>query len=116
MKSRLSRKVVFPHRAILILGALISLCASDSAGSRLFPLPTAGTHTEVGEFSFEGCSCVSGNPDQNREPNAYLQMVASSQYRTRDCHHQGQQATQSPDGFCQPQLSSLITTPDTDAP
>ena len=116
MKSRLSRNAVFLQRAILVVGALLCLCVSDSAGPRLFPLPTAGTNTELGEFSFDGCSYVSGNPDQNREPNAYLQMVAASQYRARDCHHHGQQATHAPHGFCQPQPSSLTTTPDTYAP
>jgi hypothetical protein len=116
MKSRLNTNALFPHRAILVLGALLCLCISDSAGPRLFPLPTAGTNPEVSESSLQGCAYASRTPDQNREPNAYLQMVAASQYRARDCHHHGQQATHAPHGFCQPQLSSLTTTPDTYAP
>ena len=117
MKTRLRRNPVFANRAILVLGALLCLCVSDSAGPRLFPLPAvAGVKVEAEAFSAETSAGISQTRDQKRETHAYLQMVAASLYRTRDCHSQGQLATHSPTSSCQSQSTDLITTPETYAP
>ena len=117
MKTRLSENPVFAKRAILVLGVLLCLCVSDSAGPRLFPLPaSAGVNVEAEAFSAASCLGVSQTQNQNREPHAYLQMVAASQYRARDCHSQGQLATHAPHRFCQSQSTALITTAETYAP
>ena len=107
-KSRL-----FSRRAILFAGTLLCLCASDSAGLRLLPLPESGLPLAVSALPHE---YASRTPSPNREPGTYLQMVAGSLYRARDRHYYVQPATHAPVASCQLQPSSLTTTPELYAP
>ena len=104
------------HRAVLVIGALLCLCVSDSAGPRLVPLPALSVTLEARSFSPETGANASRIPTPTRGPNAYLQMVAASQYRSRDYHCHVQPATHAPQAFCQTQPGNLATTPDTYAP
>lgn len=116
MNEARSKAKSFGHRAILVIGALLCLCVSDSAGPRLVPLPALSLVFPVSAFSLETGPSALQTPTPSREPSAYLQMVAGSQYRPRDYHHHSQLSTHTPQAFCQLQPSNLATTPETYAP
>lgn len=116
MKQASSKTGLFWSRAILVVGALLCLCVSDSAGPRLLPLPAPCVPLAFSAFLPNSGACASRTPSPNREPNTYLQMVASSHYRARDRHHQVQAATHAPESSYQLQPSNLATTPETYAP
>ncbi len=83
------------NRAILVVGALICLCLSDSAGPRLLPLP-ASTLIAVNPFTLDSNLWTSRAPDPSSELNTHIEMVSGSQYRTRDRHHHVQPALHAP--------------------
>ena len=116
MKQTSSKIGLFWRRTFFVLGALLCLCVSDSAGLRLLPLPAPNVILTVQAFSPESADWASRTPSPNREPTAYLQMVAGSQYRARDYHYNAQPATHAPQTFCQLQPSNLANTPETYAP
>ena len=101
------------RRAVFVVGALLCLCVSDSAGPRLLPLPALSVPPAVSTFRPAGDGCLSRSPSPNREPNAYFQMVAGSHHRGRDRQHDVQPMAHPPAVSCQLQPSALATTPDT---
>jgi hypothetical protein len=106
MKIRGSKGLSLRQRALVIAGALFSLCISASVGPRLLPLPNlsfAASFKPALNTAFSS-SRTPGNTKQN----AHIQMSAGSQYRTRDRDQQvqvGAHATQTPLSF-----ASLIRT------
>lgn len=104
---------LFWRRAILVVGALLSLCVSDSAGPRLLPLPAQGVPVAVNGFAANRDSRTSPTPNPNREPNTYFQMLAGSQYRARDRHRHVQPATHAPEASVDLKPSSSTTTTET---
>ena len=101
------------RRAILVVGALLSLCVSDSAGPRLLPLPALCVSFTVNGFSANSDTRTSPTPNPNREPSTYLQMLVGSQYRARDRHHHVQPATHAPEASVDLKPSSFTTTIET---
>ena len=117
MKQPTSKIKYFSRRGIFVVGALLCLCVSDSAGPRLLPLPAPSVSATLATFSLDsGGARASRSPSPNKEPNAYLQMVAGSQYRGRDNQYHVQPATHAPQTSCQLQPNNLATTPETYAP
>ena len=115
MKQATSRIRCFGRRGVFVIGALLCLCASDSAGLRLLPLP-AFSDVTLSTFPLDSRgSRASRSPSSNREPNAYLEMVAGSHYRVRDYQSTGQTATHSPELFCKLQPTPVAITPETSA-
>lgn len=106
------KSVLFSRRALLVFGALLCLCASDSAGPRLLPLPALNVTSTVRTFSPDSTG-ASRRPSPNKEPNVYLQMVAGSQYRARDYQSDAQPATPALQASCQLQANALATAPET---
>lgn len=94
MRLQSTTREIFRQRAILILGALVSLCVSDSAGPRLLPLPN--TITAASTVSFSSSEFVLPAP-QNSERTAHMAMIAGLQYRQRDSHQHTQPATIAPE-------------------
>jgi hypothetical protein len=88
------KPLFFWQRAILILGALGSLCVSDSAGPRLLPLPNPTPAEATVSFSAENFASPA---PQSGERTAYMAMIAGLQYRPRDSHQQTQPATLAPE-------------------
>lgn len=82
------------QRALLILGALGSLCVSDSAGPRLLPLPNPTTAEAT--VSFSAADFASPAP-QSSERTAHMAMIAGQQYRVRDRHQHIQPAILAPE-------------------
>lgn len=87
---------LFWKRLILVVGALVCLCISDSAGPRLLPLPAPTLVVAVKSVSLISSPCASQIPGPSREPSPYFEMVTGSQYRARDRHHHTQPATHAP--------------------
>jgi hypothetical protein len=116
MKQPRSKTRLYYHRAILVVGALLCLCVSDSAGPRLLPLFTPSEVFAVKPFPLDNCPWASRVPNSNREPSPYIEMVVGSQYRVRDRHHEVQPATHSPKTSLQLQPSNLADAPETYAP
>lgn len=110
MKQARGKPSLFWCRPTLFVGLLLSLCASDSAGLRLLPLPAASGALDVDLF--QRLSGASRTPGPNREPSNYLQMVAGSQYRARVRHDQMQLATHAPETSCQLPPSNAAATCD----
>lgn len=102
-------------RAILVVGGLLSLCISDSAGPRLLPLPLTTPTVATSSFYPNSNPHASRIPGPNREPTPHFEMVGA-QYRARDGHHQVQLATHAPQTSLQLQLVNLAGTPSTYAP
>ena len=90
------------QRAILILGALGSLCVSDSAGPRLLPLPNPKTAEAA--VSLSAADLASPAP-RSSERTAHMAMIAGLHYRARDRQHHIQPATLAPE-----QLSNVPPT------
>lgn len=115
MRQSRNKAGLFWHRAIVVAGALVCLCISDSAGPRLLPLPPT-LIVVVNSFSLASGPCASRIPGPNREPSPHFEMVARAQYRARDRHHQVQPATHAPQASLQLQPINLARTPVTYAP
>ena len=103
----------FLRRAILVVGALLSLCVSDSAGPRLLPLPSLSVPLTVNGFAANSDTHTSPTPNRNREPNTYFQMVAGSQYRARDRHCHAQPIAHAPEASVDLKPSSFTTSTET---
>ena len=83
-------------RALLIIGALISLCLSDTVGPRLLPLPVtelATTAPAEGWPSPE--TTASRTPPSSKGLGSRVDMAASSQNRAGVDHKHMQEAAQS---------------------
>ena len=114
MKYPSSKIRYFELRRVFVVGALLCLCVSDSAGPRLLPLPAPSVTLTM--FSLDAGARALRTSSSNIEPSAYLQMVAGSQYRARDYHYHGQTATHAAQLFCKLQSINVATTPQTYAP
>jgi hypothetical protein len=102
---------LFWQRAVLVVGALLCLCVSDSAGPRLLPLPVPSPTIAVSVFPPDTCPGASQRPSPQRESNTYNKIVAGSQYRTRERHHHVQPATHAPQTSIQLQPTNLASAP-----
>lgn len=81
-------------RAILVVGVLLCLCASDSVGPRLLPLP-AQDPAQVKNVSSADEHSVSRLP-ASKKSGAYSKIVAPSGTRSRAQHTQVDTATHAP--------------------
>ena len=81
-------------RALLIIGALVSLCLSDTVGPRLLPLPVSEVITIT---SAEGQQATelsaSSGPVPTKGVSPRVEMVATAQNRAGADHQHGQVAT-----------------------
>lgn len=116
MKLAGKRVLLFWQRTLLVVGALLCLCVSDSAGPRLLPLPGPSSTIAVSVFPADNCPSASQQPSPERESNTYNKIVAGSQYRARERHHHVQSATPAPQTFVQPQPTNLASAPTIYAP
>jgi hypothetical protein len=102
---------LYCHRAMLVVGALLCLCVSDSAGPRLLPFPLPSPTIAVSVFPPDTCPGASQQPSPQRESNTYNKIVAGSQYRTRERHDHVQPATHAPQTYIQLQPTNLASVP-----
>lgn len=110
------KRRLFWSRAILLGGALLCLCVSESSGLRLLPLPATGDTFKVQSLAAVSGDSASRTPTPNREPSPYLQMVTGSQYRARDRNYCVQVATHAPAAAYKLQSRGALTTPETYSP
>lgn len=106
----------FWQRSILIVGALLCLCVSDSAGPRLRPLPSLSVPIAVSKYPLNRTACASEAPRRDREPSAYNKIVAGTQYRARERDDKVQPATHAPQTSLQLQTTNLAGLPAIYAP
>jgi hypothetical protein len=79
------------QQTIVVIGALICLCASDSAGLRLLPLPALSALV-VSSSSRDDNPGASQSPSRKNDGNTHIEMLAS-QYRSREGDNHEQPAT-----------------------
>lgn len=94
MRLASTRHWIFCRRAILIIGALGTLCVSDSAGLRLLPLPNPTVAEATVSFSAEDFASPA---PQSSGRTAHMAMIAGQQYRVRDRHQHIQPAILAPE-------------------
>lgn len=104
------------NRAVLVVGALLCLCVSDSAGPRLLPLPTLNVPLAVNQCTLNSGTGLSGTHNRETGPNAYIEMVVGSQYRGRDRHQQVTPTTHAPLASLQLKPGNLKSAPETYPP
>jgi hypothetical protein len=85
-------------RALLIIGALISLCLSDTVGPRLLPLPVSEIVTAFaeGQPGIEPAASRAPSPTKNSSPR--VEMAATAQNRAGADHKHVQAAVHAPRG------------------
>lgn len=85
-------------RSLLIIGALISLCLSDSVGPRLLPLPVLQvvTASPGGQQGIEPTASRVPSPTKGSSPR--VEMAAAPQNRASGGHQHVQVATHAPTG------------------
>jgi len=95
-------------RALLILGALVSLCLSDSVGPRLMPLPVS----EVVAASAGAKLCdefaASRAPSSTKGLITRMEMAATAQNRASARHQQMQTATHAAQGMFEAPAVSIL--------
>jgi hypothetical protein len=96
MKQASGKAGVFSHRAITVLGALFCLCASDSAGPRLLPLPALNIAVAGNPCASKSGNGASRTPTPGNEPTAHIEILGGCQYRGRDRQQQSPPATHAP--------------------
>ena len=101
------------ERALLIVWALFCLCVSDSAGPRLLPLPNLSESNF--RIALNRGIATTRTPSPAKDQSPYIEMLAGSQYRTRDYNNE-QIATHSPQGDSQLCCPTLTSAPATYAP
>jgi len=98
-------------RALLIIGALISLCLSDTVGPRLLPLPVS----EVVIASADGHSgaepAASRAPSPTKDASPRVEMAATAQNRAGADYRHGQVATHALRGVIEPPRGVILDTP-----
>lgn len=78
------------QRGVLVIGALICLCLSDSVGPRLLPLPAL---SKVEGFERLKCETrASRTPNPSRDSKRRIEIMVGSQYRPGDSHSEPQAA------------------------
>lgn len=73
---------------VLIVGALLCLCISDSVGPRLLPLPNLVTFAANATRTI---IAASQSPSHDQEHNPHMEMWVGTQYRSRDRSDHAQQ-------------------------
>ena len=106
MRIRIGKNLLLKGKAVLIIAVLLCLCASDSVGPRLLPLPNVSVVTAF-SVSPSSLFLASQAPGPTKEQNAYSEMLAGSQYRTRDRHSDDQVGTHAPQGALSSHPSNL---------
>jgi hypothetical protein len=81
-------------RAILIIGALLSLCLSDTVGPRLLPLPVSEIVTVASAEVHQGTEFAAlSAPAPTKGASPRIEMAATAQNRAGADHKHGQVAT-----------------------
>lgn len=78
MASVSTRQSPFAVRALVVLGALLSLCVSDSVGPRLLPLPTA---SERAAFERQSLDDAEVSPAPSRENTEVVRVAMAAPAR-----------------------------------
>ena len=86
-------------RALLIIGALISLCLSDGVGPRLMPLPVPEAARASAEVPQGNAPTASRVPSPVKGSTSRVEMAATAQNRAGARHQQSQTATHAPQGM-----------------
>ena len=73
-------------RALVVLGALLSLCVSDSVGPRLLPLPAASERTPVQGQAYEFADASSA-PTREHPAIVRVAMAAPARKQAHDVQH-----------------------------
>jgi hypothetical protein len=98
-------------RALLIIGALISLCLSDTVGPRLLPLPISELATTASAEAWTGPElAASRTPPSSKGLGPRVDMAATSQNRAGADHRHAQVATHSPRGVLQAPAGIILGT------
>lgn len=111
MKQTVSKRWMFWNRAILVVGALVCLCLSDSVGPRLLPLPTLVEPAAGSLVQLDSGPRASRAPNSKSAGNTRIEMAPGRQYRARDRHHHLQPATAAPQAWLQLQPTKLAVAP-----
>jgi hypothetical protein len=82
-------------RALLIIGAVISLCVSDNVGPRLLPLPAVTEQASEADPSGRG-RAASRAPSRHRTEGGRVEMVSATQSRAGDARQSPQAAPHAP--------------------
>lgn len=83
-------------RALLIIGALVSLCLSDSVGPRLMPLPVSEISTTSVERQQGIDPKASRAPTSTKGSKPWVEMASTAPNRAGARHKQVQPATHAP--------------------
>ena len=86
-------------RALLIIGALVSLCLSDGVGPRLMPLPVSDAATASAEAQQGIDPAASRAPSPKKGSGPRIEMAATAQNRAGARHQQAPTATHAPQGM-----------------
>jgi hypothetical protein len=98
-------------RALLIIGALISLCLSDTVGPRLLPLPTSELATTAEALGRPGpAPAASRTPPSSKSLGPRVDMAATSQNRAGADHKHMQVAAHSPRSVLQAPAGIILST------
>jgi hypothetical protein len=98
-------------RALLIIGALISLCLSDTVGPRLLPLPVSELVTTApveGQPGPEPAASRTPAPTKGTSPR--VEMAATAQTRAGADHKHVQVAAHTPRGVLQAPAVVILDT------
>lgn len=86
-------------RALLIIGALVSLCLSDGVGPRLMPLPVSEAATASADVQQSNAPAATRVPSPVKGSIPRVEMAATAQNRAGARHQQVQTATHAPQGM-----------------
>lgn len=86
-------------RALLIIGALVSLCLSDGVGPRLMPLPVPEAATASAEVPQGSAPAASRVPSPVKGSGPRVEMAATAHSRAGSPDQQAQTATHAPQGM-----------------
>ena len=86
-------------RALLIIGALVSLCLSDGVGPRLIPLPVSEAATASADVQQGNAPAASRMPSPINGSAPRVEMAGTAQNRAGARHQQAQTATHAPQGM-----------------
>ena len=83
-------------RLMLITGALLALCISDSVGPRLLPLPASHIIKAAAQSQLSGGTAASPKPAPTKGSGPRMEMAAAPQFRAGSHQQQVQPATHTP--------------------
>jgi hypothetical protein len=99
-------------RALLIIGALISLCLSDTVGPRLLPLPVSELGTTASAEGWAGPEpAASRTPSHTKGSSPRVEMVATAQIRTGADNKHVQVAVRTPRHVLEAPTDILLDAP-----